>query len=776
LTQLGVLLLGLALTSCAKKPSSQNYFPPTGGEALYQTALDLQNGAQVLSLALRPGEEDLSTLAYLRVGRGANLLSAYWSNGEASAGDLPEEYPHYLAARRRAEAVAALTYLGGETWFLNLPDVVAARDSLRLRRAWLQDSVQTRLAQLIMKIKPDLILIARDRKFPEGSLQRDMMLADVLAAVQQLAPGSGKTNGTSVASGREWQVARVCVESGSNENAVHVPVAEKHPKWKKSYREIGEEAARFYQSVQRQRLQWREAQAHLYKPVYPGRAAPAKTLEEGLSENLNRTALAGLKWRLGRFAADLLEGNTIAATRRLAVLADSVSYYLERRGLLNALEVKNLYHWKGALDKLQCQLLGVTVDYELSDATVTALQLTFLTIGQITGLPEKGETFVFFGALPEGWVVNEGFERKFPYKPGERFNLLSPQQLDFNAPPATHGLNSHRATRTLTFHLIHRGPDSESSFIHRTDVRTSYAPRFLVEPLTPIVRMWPGEPLDVLIKNFSRDGVIDTVRVANEWATSNGAPFRVSGKESEQRVTLFLDWKSGMEEGTYRVPIQIAADTVAWFAARKFRADLDRNRRVGVLSGASSTPLQEALRRLGLRVRLLAHDKRAIQQMDSLDVLLIDRRALALSPEIGKLRNALAAFAQRGGHLVFLAQEAASWNAAALWEGLRLTATTQYDEDYPVTPRAGHALLTSPNALSAEDWQGWLFARAEHAISLAQNEGVAAPLLAAETGAPLLLTKPMGQGKMTYVNLALTPQLLNLHPGAFRLLANLVSY
>lgn len=769
------LLLLLSLTSCGEQPSSQNYFPATGKEALYQTALDLQGGAQVLSLALRPGEEDLSTLAYLRLGRGANITSAYWSNGEASASDLPEEYPHHLAARRRNEAVAALTYLGGETYFLNFPDVIAARDSLKLRRIWAHDSVQARLAQLILKIKPDLILIARDRQFPESSWQYKTMLAEVLSAAQNLAPGAAKTNGAAASGERSWQTSRVMIETARGKNAALVPVEEKHPKWKKRYRTIGEEAAAFYQSYQPQRARARETWQYSYKPVYPANAA-LKTLDENLAANLERSAIAETKWRLSRFAADLLAGNTNAAAQRLAVLADSVSYYIERRGLLRTAEVKSIYHWKGTLDKLQCLLLGVTVDYELSDSALTAVQVSFLTIKNITGLPEKGETYLFFGALPEGWIVNEGFGRRFPYKPGERYSLLSPQNLDLNAPAGLHGLNGAKATRTITFHVIHRGLDAENSFIYRLDARMAYAPRFVVEALTPIVRMSPGERVEVRLKNFSRDGVSDTVRVRHEWASSSDFVFRLSQKEAEQQAALYLDWNDNLAEGTYRLPIQIASDTVAWFAARKFEANVAREKRVGVLSGVAPSPLVEALRRLGVRARLVDLAKNPAQQIDSLEVLLVDRRALLLAPQIAKLREAIAGVAERGGHAIILAQEAESWNAAPLWEGLRLTATPHYDEEYPVGISARHALLTAPNALAEETWSNWLFARAENVIELTQREGVETPLLAAETDAPLLITKKIGSGKMTYVDLALTPQLMNIHPGAFRLLANLVSY
>jgi len=771
-----VLLLALALTSCEKKPSPQNYFPQSGREALYQTALDLQNGLQVLSIALRPGYEDLSTLAYLRLGRGANITSAYWTNGEAAESDLPAEYPHYLAARRRQEAINALTYLGGETYFLNLTDVIAARDSFKLRQVWSRDSVQAKLVRLIVKTKPSIILIAADRAHSGPSLQSELLRAAMLEAVRQLSPERAKTNGTASQPEQYWRVQRVFVEGGGKESATRVPVEEKHPKWQKKYRVLGEEAASHYQSFQLQGKAWREAQGYVYQKNYPNDAEKYNAFDQGLGEGAKHGRLYEVAWRMSRFTADLLEGNTNAATKRLATLADSVSYYIEHRYLLSASETQSVYHWKGTLDKLQCLLLGATVDYELSDTALTGLQVSFLTIKNVTGLSEKGETLVFFGASPPGWIINEGFDKRFTYKPGERFSLLSPQQLDFNTPAALYGLDDDKATRVFTFHVIHRAEETEKSFIYRVDKRMSFAPRFLVETLTPIVRMFPGERVDLRLKNFSRDGVTDTVRVSEALVSSQDFVFRLSQKEAEQTPTLFLDWKGNPEAGAYRIPIEIAADTVAWFAARKFTAEVNRNKRVGVLSGLSTSPLTEALRRLGVQARLLDPQKNAVQQMDSLDVLLVDRRALTLAPEINKLKKELLAFTQRGGHLIVLSQDAAVWNASSLWKGLSLAPSTIYDEAIPLRDVESHALLSAPNQLAAEDWSGWLYARGYNTVTITETDGIAAPLRTVEGDAPLLVTKKTGSGKITYVELALTPQLLNIHPGAFRLLANLVSY
>jgi hypothetical protein len=59
--------------------------------------------------------------------------------------------------------------------------------------------------------------------------------------------------------------------------------------------------------------------------------------------------------------------------------------------------------------------------------------------------------------------------------------------------------------------------------------------------------------------------------------------------------------------------------------------------------------------------------------------------------------------------------------------------------------------------------------------AVAAGETAVVPLRSAVDGNPLIVTAAAGQGKRTYVDLALSPQLMNVHAGAFRLLANLIS-
>lgn len=765
----------IIFAACQKRPEMQNYFPETGPQALHQISLDLQGGVRVLSLALRPGYEDLATLAYLRLAEGATIASAYVSNGEAGESDLAALYPDQLAGTLRLEADAALAYLGGEAYFLNQPEVVAARDSLAVRKSWRSDSLSARLAGLLLKYKPDIILVARDWAASEQSRQTQILLSDLLAAVQQILPKP--TNGSTAAINSDslWQVGRIWVDDPAK-SGVRLPVDDKHPKWKKSFKAIADEAGAKYASLRHQRQAWQGAQQPSYTLLHPQTDAAPPTLTEDYPDFARLRYLRNMAGRMAQLAGAAREKSAKALGPGLLSAIDSVGVHIALRDRLNSYEERSLYGWKMNLDRLRNNLLNVKVDYTIADTALTVVQVTHLTIKNIAGLSEIGETSINFSALPEDWAVNESLERRFAYKPGETFTLLSPQSLPFNTPQNLFGLQAPQASHKITFHVVHRSSNREQSFIKTINQRMYYAPRFLVEVLTPIVRAIPGEKIELRMKNYSRDGVADTIGVVHEAVTSTPGLFRLSFKEAEQYLTLYLDWPKEIQEGTHIFPVTIDGDEVAKFAARQFRAEIDRNRRIGILTTANNSLLKDALRRLTVKSANLVVNPERIQQKDSLDVIIVDRRALALEPRFRDYKASLLTFAEKGGHVIILAQEAEPWNRQPLWEGLQLAATQRLDESFPLQNDEQHPLLNSPNRLTAQDWEGWIYRRGYNHVSLPQKDGVEMPVRAVGEGTPLLLTRKLGQGKITYVDLALTPQWLNVQPGAYRLLANLISY
>jgi len=771
----GLLLMLIASTlfySCAeKRPAKQSYFPEVGANAVHQRALDVRSNLKVLSVSLRPGYEDFATLSYLRLGRGAVIMSVYATNNEAGESDVQGEYPPHLAAVRRAEAVRAMQALDSEARFLNLPDIAAARDTAQVRALWPNDSLRLKLGEFITQFRPDLILLNRDWAMLNSPSWK-ILHADLLAAAQDAASGTVRDlndNGSLA----NWAVSRVAIDLGRSDGLT-APINEQHPRWKKSYAQIGEEAGQAYASLAVQRRLWQQGQTPSYVIDFPA-ANGMKTLTDGLPVPVSQR-LRGIEIQLEVLIDKAFNGQTREILPRAAALIDSVEYTLALNQLtLTPVERKSLLQWKAALENLRCTLLGVEVDYTISDTVVTDQQLTYVLVNEVKGASKDGKTEILFAGIDQSWAVNEDLAKKMPLELKTEYRLLTPKGLVYNFPPAQHPFQLMPRAKTVLLFIIHRAKTKAESFVYRCMINLDFAPKFVAEVLTPIVRMTPNERVVVRLMNISRDGVADTVEVADALANSFRHPFRLSNKGASQIDTLTLGWEGDPAEGTYVIPVSIDGLPVAQFAARKFATEVDRARRVGLLMGLQNSPTAEALRRLNLDFTIITPKPESVQHLQTINVFIIDRRALSLRPEIATLQADLDRFVERGGHLIVLAQDATTWNAKPLWEGMQLTATPQFEAAMPLQVETSQALLNKPNLLAADDWNDWLFLRGYNLVSGAALASATVPIRAGFNGSPLVVTFPAEKGKRTYVDLALSPQLMNIHAGAFRLLANLIS-
>ena len=768
------VILIMALLFCQKPFRTKTYFPKTGNNAIYQRAMDLKSNLNVLSIASQPGKEDLAALAYFRMGKGATIVSAYLTNGEAGESDIQAEYPPFLAGIRRAEATKAISFLDGEAHFLNMPDIGSVRDTAMVRALWQSDTLEARLAKLITIFHPDIILIAPDWTSDDENPMQQVLYAEIKQAVKKVSTRGANKPLTGVASDKYWNVKRIFAADFS-ESDFNIPYDTKHPKWKKTYREIGKDAARNYHTLKFQRTEWLKRGDPSYRLIYSADDKNISEMDDGLFQ-LNTPQLRSLKDKINKLSESILNGKTRGALNRLVAIKDSVKILLVNRYKFNAGERQALFDWNLGLENLHCSLLGVEVKYTVSDTKLTVRQITYLRIDEVTGVDDEGMTEIFFSGTDDGWIINEDIQRKLPLKLHEKYRLVSPPRVIFNFPYGHQKIQSATEGTPYFFFILHRSSEKEKSFVYRARINFSFGPRFVTEILTPIIRMIPGEGVAVRLTNISRDGVKDKIKVNDVLATSQEIEFRLNVKDSSFVDTLRINWQRDPSDGTYLIPVEIGGMNVANFAARKFTAEVDRTKKVGYITGLRHGALEVALRRLNANSTRVNLSQPLAQQLDSLNVLILDRRVLTLKPEISRFTDEFDSFVASGGNLIILAQDASVWNRLPGWNSLQLKPTPRFDENTPVAGDVSSRLLTTPNVIGNDDWNGWLFRRNFHIIAGEALTNAQIPLTIKGSDAPAIVIFSEGTGKRIYVDLALSHQLMNVHPGAFRLLANLISY
>lgn len=213
---------------------------------------------------------------------------------------------------------------------------------------------------------------------------------------------------------------------------------------------------------------------------------------------------------------------------------------------------------------------------------------------------------------------------------------------------------------------------------------------------------------------------------------------------------------------------------------RAVDARLDAGLEVGYVMGVGDR-VPDAIEQLGAHVTLLDQQDLASGDLSRFQTIMLGTRAYAVRPELVTHADRLLEWTAAGGNLVVLyqTQEFHPEDLAPHDAQLPPGAEEVSEEDAPVDLLAPeHPLLTIPNQITPEDFHDWVEQRGSKFFT--EWDDAYTPLVEThDTGqAPqrgVWLTAPYGEGRYTYVALALHRQLPYGVPGAYRILANLLT-
>ena len=216
--------------------------------------------------------------------------------------------------------------------------------------------------------------------------------------------------------------------------------------------------------------------------------------------------------------------------------------------------------------------------------------------------------------------------------------------------------------------------------------------------------------------------------------------------------------------------------TPANLRTRKVDVKLAPGLRIGYVMGPGDT-VPDAIEGMGVQAHLLSADELASGDLSAWNAIVIGIRAYSVRPELTAAQPRLEDFVRRGGTLIVQYQ---SGNfPAPLPLAMGRMPERVVDEQAPVKLLdPASRLLSWPNKITPADFDGWVEERG-HGFLDSWASGYAPLTETADAGQDPqrggLLVTHLGKGTYIYVAYALYRQLPELVPGAYRILANLLS-
>ncbi len=795
---------------------------------LYQALLDLQNPWTVMCVAAHPDDEDGATLTVLRRKYGVHTVTVFSTYGEGGQNAVGPELYEELGAIRARETLEASEIQGSEPHFLGLKDFGFSKSADEAFRVWWHEEALRRLVLQIRQLRPDVIITNHDTTSGHGHHQATGRL--VLEAFDAAADPRRFPEHLGPSRAQVWQVQRLFVRVYADEEAseggaiISVNHSERDEVRGMTYAEQALAALQRHatqgpwpQTVPANwttPIRYRLARSAKTAPPLP---ANAQTFLDGMS--LNKTVAERAVPLAYQAVLPVYVANKYDPVGILQSL-------LALRGNVSAVPPYETPDWQ------RFQLMDVRLKRALAVAsgiratliphndvlipgTLTPVSLEISNEGSV---PARIRGASLRGLRPSG-------RANFPQTlaPGGSVTLEylspTPRSAGFTVPHAEHlddGLLFGRELAASVSVEIDRtifpveavrhmdvAPPVEIADITPSPLVLTRAAHDLPFANSPSARIGPVPSISFSLRLINhRDRPFKgrvIARGSSSKTVAGGAPVTLAPHE-ERAVevrrdgdffTLAMDSVKGR---THVIPNVVTLDVVgdgSLVAQRNVRvvwadARVAPNLRVGYVRSFDDT-LRDSLAALGVEASELKVEDVSAADLSKFHAIIIDNRGYQAHPELVAANQRLLDYVHEGGTLIVFYHRTYEWNPDAEKKRpqlapypLTLSNSRVTDETAPVEfTEPQHALLNYPNKITPEDFAGWIQERglyypekwdAHYSALLSASDKGEAPLRGG------LLAADYGRGRYVYTSMVWYRQLRAGVPGAYRVLANLISY
>jgi LmbE family N-acetylglucosaminyl deacetylase len=794
------------------------------GAAIRQDLLALEQCGTVLYVAAHPDDENTQFITYFSRGRHARTGYLSLTRGDGGQNVIGPEFGDELGVIRTQELLEARKVDGGRQFFTRAIDFGFSKDPQETMRIWDRPAVVSDIVRVIREFRPDVIVT---RFSPEPSRTHGHHTASAILAVEAFKlAGDPNAFPEQLKDLQPWQARRIVQNgrfgggdepkpgvisfdisgideaSGETFDAIAAKSRAKH---------ISQGFANY--------VGGRNAGPRMesFQPL--GGEPPTQDIFDGIDTTWARfPGGANVAKAIGEVVAKFDPANAAASIPALLKIRTTIA-------LLPADPV--IREKKDLLDPIIAACAGLEVRTRIAHPEVNPgepmqLELRAIARGPVpvvwTGVrfptidndaninvqlsPEIFATKDFVETLPASTMLTQPYWLREPGEAGIA-HVSDSTLIGSAANPPTFPVE-------YVFNI-----GGQSIIVHDQPVRFSSAQSgtpqceqlAVVPPVwvafTAAVRLFaPGTERTVEVRAVaSRPDVAGTLSldVPAGWSVSPASqPFALKAAGDQATIAFTVKAPTKVDSVELGVTASVGGRT---YDARRLDIQYDHiphqvlqpkarmravsvdlkitGRRIGYIPGAGDS-VGECLEQMGFDITTLSSEDLTPAKLQGLDAVVVGVRAFNVKKDLAAGLPTLIAFAEAGSTVVvqYNRPDGISASTFAPYE-LKISSDRVTDETSPVTFLAPeHPVMTSPNAITAADFEGWVQERGIYFPN--QWDARFVPLIACSDPGeqPMkgaLLVAPCGKGRFVYTGLSWFRQLPAGVPGAYRLLANLVA-
>jgi len=755
----------------------------------------LQTVVSFMNTGAHPDDETSAMLAAMAWRDGIDISYACSTRGEGGQNDIGTEAGAALGVLRTAEMEAACDILGLRMYWLSegpedaIFDFGFSKSGKETLGRWGEDRTLARFVHILRRERPDIICPTfldvpgqhgHHRAMTEAAHKVMDLAADPAFTGSDLPP---------------WQVKKLFLPAWSGAGQAYdddlppppatitVPGAGLDPVTGWSFERIGQQSRAFHATQAMGK--WVPAGAERDWPLH---------LADGRVEGADASLSGGLAVMLAdlKDCPHLAEAQARTDAARAAfpdadaILAEASAAFSALRHATEALTEAERAAFGHKLDRKQQQLShlirlasGVEI-HAIADHDFArpgdAVQVTLET------RRGRAEALSVAPLLPEGWTA-EPDDGAIALSIGDSAQHSDPY-------PDTYLPGAPQAP-AVAVRITAHGQTSETVLPLRPAPVMLPARSAALSPTAAVLNTaTDSRTLDLTLTDISPAGAEPGLDLPEGWqAERTETGFRVTAPaalpEGAYELTLTLDGQPAQTVRRIAHPhiAPRALATPAVVTVRAVHVALPKGR-IGYIGGGNDR-VDHWLAAIGANVTALTDAELASDSaLATYDTLVVGIFAMRFREGLAQAMPRINDWVRAGGTLVTLYHR--PWDAwdpdtippARLEIGQPSLRWRVTDENAEVTVLADHPALSTPNPIGPEDWENW---HKERGLYFAKEwDNAYTPLLSMhdEGEAPLngaLLAADIGKGRHIHTSLILHHQMERLTPGAFRLMANLVT-